>query len=973
MKANLPPSGTSSYQDPSFVNDIEFEETLEFGAPKDEPAEGLPSFTGQAALVPVKLSGAPTIDNSPVATSLADDRGSAAISASGNGEIELESAQPELGNLSTATSSGVGESTTTGTEQPTALRNPQQPPGSFIGDNWYYLLAAGMLVGWVLSKAFARRGPSFETAWEETAWQEPPEQDNKIIGDKPRGQFKKAERFMRPADKTPETEEPPENVTSLVVSEVEKRDLTESDILEDKSTKQQRVNAMPIDQPADDDFDFDLSGEGLDSDVFSLDEAAEINKAAHASKSGESSKRFKTEEDVDSLAGEFEIDDDEFDDQDSQLSLADSDTEFGFDLDDEEPDSLLGSGKQDSETLAENAESAGKDLGDLGLADVVDDTKDAVSGVAEGAQAGIADAATAAAGVAAAGAAAKGGFFSRLFGSKNKNKNADDAVDSPLDENEVAPVELSGVAADVPDLADDSFGLDAVVDANSIESLDGGDEGSDFDFDLEADDDDIDSVSAVAVEADVDEEMELGLDEIDSDDSSEFLFEESDEDDSVGDLAAVIDEPVIEALPAAEREAAQVEEFAVGFESDSDEFSFDLEDSDEEVSVSSMETLVDEPVNEASPAVEAKTVPVEDEVGGLEDNDSSDFGLGLFDDEVSDKESVEVVNESSDDDSSVTAPVAAATAAVGAGLATIGLAGAGSVDSAESDRQWEAKLNVVEDQNAKLSAQVTTLTKQLEEANKSDAQAESLQQKYDELTETVKSLGLEKDELLKEKEFADKETSRLTEELEAAEKQGSTWEQEKADLLKQQEELEAEKEAENSRLTEELEAAEKQSSTWEQEKADLLKQQEELNAEKEAETSRLTEELEAAEKQSSTWEQEKADLLKQQEELKTEKEAANSELESLTTQIDHSASELSALQAEVEALQTKLADAEAKPVENGSSEDIEDLRGRFKRRLAAEHRKRKQAEHLVEEAEGQRNEVAKLLRAAKAELKELKS
>ena len=881
MKANLPPSGTSSYQDSSFVSDLKFEETaLEFGVSKDEPSEGLPSFAGQAALV--KLPAAPTNDNSPIANSLADDRGSAAIGTSRNGEVELEIAKPEQIRPVAATGSGVGEEVTTGTEQSTAWRDHHhQQPGSFIGDNWYYLLAAGMLVGWVLSKALARRGPSFETAWEETAWEEPPERDIKIIGDQPRGQFKKAERFMRPAGKTPEKEEPSEN-TTLVVSEVEERDLTESDIFEDKSTKQQRVNTMPIDQPADDDFDFDLSGEGLDSDVFSLDEAAEINKAAHASKSGELSKRFKTEEDVDSLAGEFEIDDDEFDDQDSQLSLADSDTEFGFDLDDEEPDSLLGSGKQGIETLAENTGSAEKGLGDLGLADVVDDAKEAVSGVAEGTQAGIADAATAAAGVAAAGAAAKRGFFSRLFGSKNKNKNGDDAVDSPLDENEVASVELSGVAADVPDLADDSIALDDVVDANPIESLDGGDEDSDFDFDLEADDD-IGSVPT------------LGLDEIDSDDSSEFLFEDSDEDDSVGDLAAVIDEPVIEALPAAEQEAAQVEEFAVGFESDSDEFSFDLEDSDEEVSVSSMETLVDEPVNEASPAVEAKTVPVEDEVGGLEDNDSSDFGLGLFDDEVSDKESVEVVNESSDDDSSVTAPVAAATAAVGAGLATIGLAGAGSVDSAESDRQWEAKLNVVEDQNAKLSAQVTTLTKQLEEANKSDAQAESLQQKYDALTETVKSLGLEKDELLKEKELTDKENSRLTEELEAAEKQVSTWEQEKADLLKQQEEL------------------------------------------------------------------------------KAEKEAANSELESLTTQVDHSASELSALQAEVDALQTKLADAEAKPAENGSSEDIQDLRDRFKRRLAAEHRKRKEAEHLVDEAEGQRNEVAKLLRAAKAELKELKS
>ena len=891
MKANLPPSGTSRYQ----------ENPLEFGVPTiDERSEELPLFSGQGDPIPIKLQTAPTIDSSTIAFHATDDLGGPTVSTNRNGEVELESPKVELGNLAAGTTSDVGEATTTRPQERTVSNNQEQF-GAFIGDYWYYMLAAVVLVGLVVSRAFAKRGPRFETAWEKTAWEDQPERANKIIGDKPRGQFKKTERFMRPVDKTPKKEEPPENVTPLVVSEVGKRDLADSEVLKNKSTKQQRVNKMPIDQPADDDFDFDLSEAGSDSDIFSLDEAAEINKPAHAAKSGESSKRLKTEEDVGaSLEGEFEIDDDEFDDQDSQLSLADSDTEFGFDLDDEEPDSLLGSGKQDIETLAEDVESAGKGIGDLGLADVVDDAKGAVSGVAEGAKAGMADAATVAAGVAAAGVAAKGGFFSRIFGSKNKNKNknSDDAMDGSLDENEVAPVEFSGAATDVAD----SSGLDDVVDINPMESLVGGDEGSDFDFDLEADDNDIGSVPAEAIESDVDEEIDLGLDEIDSDDSSEFSFdvEDSDEDDSVGDLATEIDEPVVEALPATEQETAQVDELAVGFESDSDEFSFDVEDSEEQVATSSMETLVDKPVVKASPVVEAKADPVEDEVGGSEDNDSSEFGVGLFDDEVSDKEPVEVASDNSDDDSSVTAPVVAATAAVGAGLAGvalagIGLAGDGSVDSAESDRQWEAKLNVVEDQNAQLSAQVATLTKQLEEANKSDAQAEALQEKYDASTETVKSLGLEKDKLLKEKESADKENSRLTEELEAAEKQASTWEQEKADLLKQQEEL------------------------------------------------------------------------------KAEKEAANSELESLTSQVDHSASELSALQAEVEALQTKLADAEAKPAENGSSEDIEDLRDRFKRRLAAEHRKRKEAEHLVEEAEGQRDEVAKLFRAAKAELKELKS
>ena len=879
MKSNL--SATSSYQDSSFLDNLKSEEFSNGPAVDQQLPAGL------------------KIDSSAFTLDTAGDPGST-TSASQNGEAGLESVKPASGNSSTTS---YGEVATTGTQESRSSNNQQ--PETSIFDYWYYALIALILVGWLVSRALARRGPTFETEWDS-----PIKRETKIIGDNPRGQFKKSERFLKPSDKVPEEEEPFEN-TPLAINELEETDLAEPDVLEDKSTKQ-RVQTMPIDQPADDDFDFDLGEEGTDSDELILDE--EINNAVDSSKSGASSKRFKTEDDDDmSLANDFEIDDDEFDDQDSQLSLADSDTDFGFDLDDEEPDSLLGSGNQATEALAENVESAGEGLGDLGLADVVDDAKNAVSGVAEQAQAGIAGAAaaagTAAAGVAAAGAAAKGGFFARLFGSKNKKTNDNEEVDSPLHESEVAAVELSG---------------DDVADMNPIESL-GGDEDSDFDFDLEADDDGSVSALPLATNSDDDEGFDL---ELDTDDS--------------------------------------------------DEFSFDLEDSDEDISVSSMETLVDEPVIEGLPVVEEELAQVE-EVGGSEGNDSREFAFGLFDDDVSDKESVEVASESSDEDeSSITAPVVAA--AFGAGLAGIGLAGTGSADTAESDRQWEAKLNVLEDQNAKLNSQVTTLKKQLEEANKSGDLSKSLQQEHETLTESVKSLGLEKDELLKEKELAEKEKSRLTEELEAAQKHDSTWEQEKADLLKEQEELKAEKELaekEKSRLTEELEATQKHDSTWEQEKADLLKEQEELKAEKELaeeEKSRLTKELEAAEKQNSTWEQEKADLLKEQEELKAEKEAGDQsadELSALQAEVDAFAQERTEFESEIQTLQTKLADVEAKPAENGSSEDIESLRDRFKRRLAAEHRKRKEAEQLVEQAEDQRNEVAKLLRAAKAELKEL--
>jgi len=73
---------------------------------------------------------------------------------------------------------------------------------------------------------------------------------------------------LKPSDKVPEEEEPFEN-TPLAINELEETDLAEPDVLEDKSTKQ-RVQTMPIDQPADDDFDFDLGEEGTDSDEYGL-------------------------------------------------------------------------------------------------------------------------------------------------------------------------------------------------------------------------------------------------------------------------------------------------------------------------------------------------------------------------------------------------------------------------------------------------------------------------------------------------------------------------------------------------------------------------------------------------------------------------------------------------------------------------------------------------------------------------------
>ena len=637
MKSNLSVSATSSYQDQGFPEDLQYNEApLKIDSPtinelseaeyrsyreKENPAPGASPEVGN-------------VDNSSFSFG-AGDQEDASVKAF---DFQID-----------------GESTTARAQQTPDIKKPEPEPPS----NFDYLLIAGisaavMLFGWLLLRLFTRRLPT-ESRRRTRSHQRDgrTSRNSTTMTDKPRGQFKRSERFLKPREKAPE-EDQYEGALPLTV--VEGTEVADPNVLEGKLT-QRHVGTMPTDQPVDD-YEFDLSGAGSDSDVFSVDEAAEINRSAGALKSGTSSKRFKTEES--SAINDFEVDDEfvAFDDEDSQLSLADSDTDFGFDLDDEDSDNLLDSSKQVLETSAANIDSVGE---------------------------------------------------------------------------------------------------------------------SDFGFDL---------------------------DEIDSDDSGEFSFDE------------------------------------------------------------------------ASPAAAGKAVPVVDS----EENDSSEFGFGLFDDESSDKEAVEVANEISDDEPSVTAPVVAAATGLGAGLAAIGLGGTGSADTSESDRQWEAKFSELEDQNAKLNSQVMTLTKQLEKANKSGAQTESLQQEHDALTETVKSLGLEKEQLLKEKELAVKEKTRLAEELEAAEKKDSTWEQEKADLLKQQEELKAEKEAEKNRLAKELEAAEKKSSTWEQEKANLLKQQEELKAEKEAEKTRLAEELKAAEKKSSTWEQEKANLLKQQEELKAKKEAEEARL-----------------------------------------------------------------------------------------------
>jgi len=222
MKSNLSVSTTSLCQDVGLISGLQFEEP-----PRELRSSGEGELSGselneplppakQVEAAPVVLPARSAIDNS-FSHSTAGGLGNASIEAGQGDKVGLESEKLEVGN-SIAGSSGEGEVTTVGAVEPLAFENPPQPR-SFVGDNLYYLLGALVLVGWALSKMFAR-GPNFSSAS-----YVPPERDSSIVGDNPRGQFKKAERFMRPKDKVSKSEEPPGNVSPHTVGE-EKTEVT---------------------------------------------------------------------------------------------------------------------------------------------------------------------------------------------------------------------------------------------------------------------------------------------------------------------------------------------------------------------------------------------------------------------------------------------------------------------------------------------------------------------------------------------------------------------------------------------------------------------------------------------------------------------------------------------------------------------------------------------------------------------------
>ena len=161
----------------------------------------------------------------------------------------------------------------------------------------------------------------------------------------------------------------------------------------------------------------------------------------------------------------------------------------------------------------------------------------------------------------------------------------------------------------------------------------------------------------------------------------------------------------------------------------------------------------------------------------------------------------------------------------------------------------------------------------------------------------------------------------------------------------------------------------------------------ELLARKDVESirSELTSQLETEREVRQQLETERDELIAQVESAQTLRQSAESSLEALE---DKLAAEqklrAAAEQARDNALESARQAAE-QPAEHldvevkqtmqenaAPNEDVEELTVRFKKRLKQEYRKRKQAQKFLDEAEHQRAEVAKTLKAVRQELMELK-
>lgn len=228
-------------------------------------------------------------------------------------------------------------------ELKTETAQPSTP--TLFEANWPYGLLLLLPLVWFCSALFRKRAPSFKHPSSDRLREVNPERQVK-------GQFKKAQRLqakktnaelkapaVNPDQNSAVQITPPASVNSGESTIPNRDEFLISDSHENKTSNIDHSNA---------DETFRKPSLSDPDTVQGSVEAKSVPPAKTTKKPLGSSKRFKTHEDSDKTTatpeGEFSINEDDFafDDQDSQLSLADSDADFGFDIDDEDEELLFG-------------------------------------------------------------------------------------------------------------------------------------------------------------------------------------------------------------------------------------------------------------------------------------------------------------------------------------------------------------------------------------------------------------------------------------------------------------------------------------------------------------------------------------------------------------------------------------------------------------------------------------------------------
>ena len=373
----------------------------------------------------------------------------------------------------------------------------------------------------------------------------------------------------------------------------------------------------------------------------------------------------------------------------------------------------------------------------------------------------------------------------------------------------------------------------------------------------------------------------------------------------------------------------------------------------------------------------------------MQEADETDSGIVDFDFELDGNKTITAA-----DSDTLDAVSDSAWPDLAAGL----VAGASAVGVAASNKDSTDTSELVKE-NERLVAEIASMNQKLESSRADqDAARDLVSQANDEIQQLKTQLAdqmTSKESHAEEVEGLKEKIDALTSDLETANKQLAAQEEETnsqqqalADKQKVYSEEQSKLSEENLTLKTELESVQKQlqeltdKSNSEKDSVDKVTAEKEkleaelskANADQQAlqdERDRIKDELDslgqANQKTTAETEEKISELVAENTRL-TEEQAKFTDLRSDWDQ------QRAKLEAEIQSLkqQAERSESVSTPAET-NGEDVEDLRSRFKMRLAQEHRKRKSAEAQVAEAENQRNQVAKTLKALKAELEGLKT